>query len=147
MGMAGIGRDSMKYIESDERGRMSVPALRAAIESDIADGAKPLFINATAGTTVCGAFDPIEAIADLADEFGIWLHVDGAWGGTVMLNEQRKHFMKGVERAKSITWDAHKLMGVPLICSMVLIHRKNALHEHFDEAATYLFQGSQDDLF
>jgi len=103
-------------------------------------------INATAGTTVQGAFDPIDAIADVARELGVWLHVDGAWGGSVLLCERLRRLVRGIHRADSVTWDAHKLLGVPLTSSVLLTRRHGLCRKHFDESASYLYQEDDDDL-
>lgn len=145
-GMAGIGRCNVRFVPTDEHARMDVDALRSMIAEDKAAGCVPVMINATAGTTVQGAFDPIDAIADIAQEFGIWLHVDAAWGGAVLLCESKRHFMAGAERADSVTWDAHKLMGAPLTSAVLLTREVGVCKRHFDEAASYLYQEDDDDL-
>jgi glutamate/tyrosine decarboxylase-like PLP-dependent enzyme len=74
----------------------------------------PLLVNATCGTTVLAALDPFDEIADVCEKYGIWLHIDAALGGTVLLSEMKKHMKKGIERADSLTWDPHKHLTVPL---------------------------------
>lgn len=145
-GMVGLGRENVRFVPVDERGRMDPRALRRMILEDRAAGASPVMINATSGTTVQGAFDPIPEIADVAREFEIWLHVDAAWGGAVLLSEARRSLMSGSERADSITWDAHKLMGAPLTSSVLLTREVGMCKKHFDEAASYLYQEDDDDL-
>jgi len=140
-GMLGIGRDNVVDIGVDDEGRLDPRALAAAIAADRAEGFVPVMINATAGTTVQGAFDPIDAVADIAEAEGVWLHVDGAWGGSFLLSEQTRHRLAGLERADSFTWDAHKMMGVPLTCSLLLVREPGLLTRHLCEQATYLLQG------
>lgn len=146
----GIGTDNMRRIASDDRFRMCPDALRKQINIDIADGKQPFLIGATAGTTVAGAFDPIDELADIAEEFGLWLHVDAAWGCPAFFSDDCKELTKGVERADSLTWDAHKFMSIPLICSAVLVREKGILESacsgggsaylfHEDENADYNF--------
>lgn len=146
----GIGTDNMRKVASNDRFEMCPKALREQITQDIAGGKQPFLIGATAGTTVAGAFDPIDALADLAAEFGLWLHVDAAWGGPVRFSDTHKDLMKGVERADSVTWDAHKFMAAPLICSAILLREKGILESacrgggsaylfHPDENADYNF--------
>jgi glutamate/tyrosine decarboxylase-like PLP-dependent enzyme len=115
-------------------------ALRKVLDRDIGSGAVPFMINATAGTTVLGAFDPIDAIADVAEEYGVWLHVDGALGGSALLSERHSWLLEGRERADSLTWDAHKMLGVPVLCSVILTKRPGMLEKHFTQDASYLFQ-------
>ena len=140
----GLGRQNLVKIQVDDRGRMCPQDLERAIESDLAAGFLPVMINATMGTTVLGAFDPIDSLADIAQRHGLWLHADGSFGGTVILHHELKEELKGIERADSITWDAHKLMGVPLTCSMILVREQGLLTDSLHEAATYLFQDDED---
>lgn len=146
LAMLGLGRRSLRKVATDERGRMRADALRDAIKRDIDEGAKPFCINATCGTTVLGAYDPLDEIADVAEEFGIWFHVDGAFGGSTALSAKHRDHLKGSERSDSFTWDAHKMMGVPLSCSVILTKDKGLLRKHFSESASYLFQSDEDEL-
>ncbi|MCA9705627.1 MAG: hypothetical protein KDK70_07260 [Myxococcales bacterium] len=110
------------------------------IDEDRAAGAVPVMINATACTTVRGAFDPLPALADVAERAGVWLHVDAAYGGSVLLSPRHRHRLEGCARADSLTWDAHKLLGVPLTCSALLTRRPGECTRCFEEPARYLFQ-------
>lgn len=144
--MAGIGRDNVRQIPCDDRGRMIPSQLRRAIEEDLDAGRRPCMINATAGTTVLGSFDPIREISAIATEFNVWLHVDGALGGSMILSDAHRHLVDGVECADSVTWDAHKLMTVPLVCSVILLRKPGMLVKHFNEDASYLFQSDDESL-
>ncbi len=144
--MLGIGLDNLVRVAVDERGRMDPQALRDAIAEDLAAGHEPMMVNATAGTTVLGAFDPIDAIADVCDDHDLWLHVDGAFGGSAILDPAQAHLLEGSERADSMAWDAHKLMGAPLSCSVVLLRERGLLAASLDENASYLFQADDDEL-
>ena len=95
---------------------------------------------ATEGTTVFGAFDPINALADVCAKYGLWLHVDSAWGGGVLMSRKHRHLMAGVERADSVTWNPHKLLGVPQQCSVILCRHQGLLKDVHRAEATYLFQ-------
>ena len=143
---AGIGRDNVRYIPADDQGRMRTDRLRAAIEDDRANGLRPIMVNATAGTTVMGAFDPIAEIADICTEFGIWCHVDGAYCGSVLLSDQLRHLIDGVERVDSFTLNAHKMLGTPLTCSIIVVKDKNHLYQSFSNEASYLYQTHFDDF-
>ncbi len=145
-GMVGVGRENVRFVPADERGGMRADALREMIVEDRGAGATPVMINATAGTTVQGAFDPIDAIADVGEELDVWVHVDGAWGGSVLLCERMRHLVDGIHRVDSVTWDAHKLLGVPLTSSVLLTKRRGVCRENFDESASYLYQEDDDDL-
>ena len=145
-GILGLGRENVRKIAVDDRGRMKPDAVREAIRADRDAGHAPLMINATAGTTVLGAYDPIRALADAAAETGVWLHVDGAWGGTALLSPEMRCLLAGCERADSFTWDAHKMMGVPLVASALLVREKGLLQDHLSEHASYLFQTEEEEL-
>ncbi len=145
-GILGLGRANVREIETDGRGRMRVGSLAAAVDRDLGHGHRPILINATAGTTVTGAFDPIAEIAEVAGARGIWLNVDGALGGSVVLSRRHRHLVAGAERADSYVWNAHKMMGVPLSCSALLLRRRGLLARHLDESANYLFQSEADEL-
>ena len=117
---AGIGRDNVRKIATDNKGCMDMTVLRAAIKADLASGFHPVLINCTAGTTVLGAFDDIRAASDIAKEFNIWLHVDGAYCGSVLFSAKYKHLIDGVELVDSFTLNAHKMLGTPLGCSLTV---------------------------
>lgn len=142
---AGVGRNNLRFIETDKKGRMLVSALREQIEADREAGHQPFFINATAGTTVMGAFDPLEELADLAEEQGLWLHVDGAYCGSVLFSERYRHLIKGAERADSFSVNAHKMLSTPLSCSIIVCKDKKHLYESFANDADYLYQTDGDD--
>ncbi len=136
----GIGLDHVIKVATDGKGRMVPQALEQAIAHSLAAGQTPFFIGATAGTTVLGAFDPFCEIADIAQQYQLWLHIDGAWGGAVLLSDRHRHLLAGSERADSFTWDAHKLMGLPLICSAILLKHPGILQQTVANADTdYLF--------
>ncbi|KAG2459237.1 DCE1 decarboxylase, partial [Polypterus senegalus] len=103
-------------------------------------GYVPLYVNATAGTTVYGAFDPINEIADICEKYNLWLHVDGAWGGGLLMSRKHRHKLNGIERANSVTWNPHKMMGVLLQCSAILVREKGILQGCNQMCAGYLFQ-------
>jgi glutamate/tyrosine decarboxylase-like PLP-dependent enzyme len=139
--LLGLGRGATRKIATDEQGRMRPDLLAAKLRADIDEGIRPVMINATAGTTVMGAFDPIDELADIAHEHGVWMHVDGAWGGALLLvPDARRRLFAGLERCDSLIWDAHKLMGVPLTCSILLLRSRGLLERHLGEDAEYLFQ-------
>lgn len=144
--VAGIGRDNVVAIDVDRDGRLDPAALAAAIAADRDAGLVPVMVNATAGTTVRGAFDPIDAMADVCAAHQVWLHVDGAFGGSLLLSPTSAGRLDGLARADSFTWDAHKLMGVPLVCSALMVRQRGLLSRHLGENASYLFQGDGDEL-
>lgn len=143
---AGIGRNNIRYIKADSKGRMLPNKLEEQILKDIKNGGIPTYVNATAGTTVLGAFDPIDKIADITEKYNIWLHVDGAYCGSVIFSEKYKHLVKGVARSNSFSYNAHKMLGTPLTCSIILVNDKKHLHDSFSNDADYLYQTDGDDF-
>jgi sulfinoalanine decarboxylase len=143
---AGVGRNNIRYIKADSKGRMIPEQLEEQILEDIQNGGIPTYVNATAGTTVLGAFDPIDKIASITEKYKIWLHVDGAYCGSVIFSEKYKHLVKGVERSNSFSYNAHKMLGTPLTCSIILVNDKKQLHDSFSNDADYLYQTDGDDF-
>lgn len=94
----GLGSDNVYLIKTDDRGRMDVNHLKDEIERALSEGAAPFMVSATAGTTVLGAFDPIDQLADVCKKYQLWLHVDAAWGGGALISSQHKNLMKGIHR-------------------------------------------------
>ncbi|XP_058414133.1 cysteine sulfinic acid decarboxylase isoform X3 [Diceros bicornis minor] len=97
----GLGTDSVRVVKADERGKMIPEDLERQISLAEAEGALPFLVTATSGTTVLGAFDPLEAIADVCQRHGLWLHVDAAWGGSVLLSQTHRHLLDGIQRTCS----------------------------------------------
>nr|XP_046209618.1 cysteine sulfinic acid decarboxylase-like [Oncorhynchus gorbuscha]XP_046209619.1 cysteine sulfinic acid decarboxylase-like [Oncorhynchus gorbuscha] len=137
----GIGTENVFKVKVDDGGCMIPEDLGETIELAKSQGAVPFFVHATSGTTVQGAFDPLEPIADICDRQGLWMHVDAAWGGSVLFSKEHKHLMRGVERADSVTWNPHKMMLTGLQCSAILLKDTTHLLKHCHSAdAKYLFQ-------
>jgi sulfinoalanine decarboxylase len=143
---AGIGRNNIRYIQADSKGRILSTALEKQIKIDINNGFIPTYVNATAGTTVLGAFDPIDKIADITEKYGIWLHVDGAYCGSVIFSDKYKHLVNGIERSNSFSYNAHKMLGTPMTCSIILVNDKKQLHDSFSNEADYLYQTDGDNF-
>jgi sulfinoalanine decarboxylase len=143
---AGIGKNNIRYIPADAKGQMIPAKLEEQILADIANGLVPCYVNATAGTTVLGSFDPIDKIADITEKHGIWLHVDGAYCGGVIFSDTYKHLVNGLERSNSFSYNAHKMLGTPLTCSIILVKDKKHLYDSFSNEADYLYQTDGDDF-
>ncbi|KAK9753802.1 Ion transport protein [Popillia japonica] len=136
----GLGTNNVYLIKTDERGRVIVQHLKEEIERTLSEGALPFLVTATAGTTVLGAVDPIEEIADICEKYKIWMHVDAAWGGGVLMSEKYRHILKGIHRADSVIWNPHKLLTVPQQCSTLLLRHEGLLTAANSSNAAYLFQ-------
>ena len=143
--LLGLGRRALLEVPCDARGRMKVDALRMRVAEARERGWKPFFVNATAGTTVLGAFDDIEAIAAVAREEGMWLHVDGCYGGTTLFSERHRSLLSGSGWADSLSWNPHKLMGITQQCSVLLLNQPELLRQAFATQAPYLFQPDKND--
>jgi glutamate/tyrosine decarboxylase-like PLP-dependent enzyme len=111
----------------DERYRMDVAALEEMIARDKYDGLRPWLLVASAGTTDSGAIDPIEALADIADEHGLWLHVDAAYGGFFLLCDEGRQVLRGLHRSHSIVLDPHKGLFLPYGSGAVLVRNQHWL--------------------
>jgi glutamate/tyrosine decarboxylase-like PLP-dependent enzyme len=140
MALAGLGRDSLVKVPCDEGGRMRPDALEEAVRQARQRGDVPFFLNATTGTTVLGAFDPLPELAEVARRHGLWLHVDGCHGASVLFSERHRHLMKGVEAADSLVWNPHKMLGLTQQCSVLLVRHPGMLRQCFSTKAAYLFQ-------
>lgn len=136
----GLGSDNLILINVNHDGRMDVNHLKESISKAREEGATPFMVCATAGTTVLGAYDPVDAVADVCQDEDLWLHVDAAWGGGALLSPRYKHKLKGIHRADSVTWNPHKLLAAPQQCSVFLTRHVGLLKECNSASAAYLFQ-------
>lgn len=141
---AGMGSSAVVCVPVDDTGRMSIPALRSLIQESIAAGRTPLYVNATAGTTVMGMYDPVREARAICDEFGMWLHVDGSWGGSVALSRAHRHKLDGSELADSLTVNPQKMINVPMTCSFLLTNDLGRFHEANSLRAGYLFHDPEE---
>jgi aromatic-L-amino-acid/L-tryptophan decarboxylase len=134
----GLGSGAIRRIPIDERRRMRVDALRDALERDVAAGVVPVAVVATTGTTLTGAVDPVDAIADVCEAHGVWLHIDGAYGLPAAAAPTAAPLFRGVERADSATIDAHKWLGLQKSCSVVLLRETGPLQAAFGHRERYM---------
>ncbi len=139
----GLGMSRVVALPSDGF-RMSTEALVRELERCAMYGVRVMAVVATAGSTATGAFDDIETIGGLSAERGLWLHVDGAHGATALLSATQRHRLRGIERASSLSWDAHKLMLMPLPAGVLLVRDERLLQRAYAQSAPYLFQGDED---
>ncbi|MFH0784296.1 MAG: pyridoxal-dependent decarboxylase [Pseudomonadota bacterium] len=120
----GIGGDQLIKVPLDPLGAMLPGELERAIIRVVESGGLPFFVAATAGTTVRGGYDSLEALLPLRDTYGFWLHVDGAWGGSAVLSPRlRRQYLPGLAQADSFSWDFHKMLGATLMCNILLVNR------------------------
>ena len=138
----GIGGRNVRAIPIDANRRMDATACAEAIDQDKRNGVTPVAVVATAGTTLTGAVDDIDGLADVCGD-EIWLHVDGAYGLPAASTERAGILFKGLERAGSATVDAHKWMYVPKACSVLLMHDVEPLEHAFSHFEGYMPHGEQ----
>ena len=139
--MLGIGAANMRLVATDETFRIRPEALAAMIAEDKGAGALPCAVVANAGATNTGAIDPMAALADLADEHGMWLHVDGAYGAIGRLDPAEAPRFDGMERADSLTIDPHKWFQTPVDCGALLLRDRELQRRAFSLVPAYLESG------
>ncbi len=142
----GIGTDHLVKIPVNSQGEMDIALLEKGLIKAVDNSLLPFFVAGTSGTTVRGAYDPIQDLLRLKEKFNFWLHIDGAWGGAVMVSDTlRKMYMAGIEHVDSFTWDFHKMLGTSLMCNIFMInnrpHTLGNLCSGGDES--YIFHGSE----
>lgn len=136
----GFGEANVVAVTVDARGRMRPDALEQAVAAARARGARPFFVCATAGTTFRGAVDPLEAIAAVCRREDLWMHVDACLAAPALLSPARRALVDGAALADSFVWDAHKLLGVPLTCSALVMRHAGLLEAACaPEGADYLY--------
>jgi len=136
--IAGRGRAPKRLIATDDRCRMDAAALDAAITRDLADGIRPWMVVASAGTIDTGSVDPLAEIADICARHGVWLHIDGAYGGLFALCDEGKAKLAGIERADSVALDPHKTLFLPYGTGAVLVRDGQLLQSAFTATAAYI---------
>ena len=134
----GIGASNLRNIDTDGEFRMRPKALRKSIENDLTAGLRPACVVAACGSTNVGAIDPINDIADVCEEYDLWLHVDGAYGGIVGLDPTYTEMTRALNRANSLTLDPHKWLQVPLDCGALLVRDRHLNHENYSLVPDYL---------
>ena len=135
----GLGRESLRKIETDDRFHVRLDRLRAALDQDVAAGRRPCCVIGVAGTTSTGVIDPLPELADLARAYDCWFHVDAAYGGALAFSDLHKSKLSGIATANSITFDPHKWMFVPFSCGAILVRDGGqVLRDSFDMSPEYL---------
>lgn len=140
--LAGFGRDNIRHVATDAAYALRPDALRAAIAADLKAGLKPCAIVATVGTTATTAIDPVAEIASIAQEFGLWLHVDAAMAGSAMILPECRPLWDGIEGADSLVTNAHKWLGVSFDCSLYYIRDAEHLIRVMSTNPSYLQSGA-----
>ena len=142
--ICGMGASAVWGVPADEHGRMRPDALREMCIKAKAEGKTPFYVNATAGTTVRGAFEPLEEISAVCKEQGLWMHVDASFGGPVIFSKKHNWKLKGTHLADSLTINPHKMMNVPSTCSFLLGPDMRIFNKANSTVAGYLFHSHAD---
>ena len=143
----GIGRSALRLVPTDGAGRMSAGALLDAVAADRAAGRVPVMVVATAGTTGAGMVDPLPDCAAIARRFGLWFHVDAAWGGALVASDRLRPLLDGIERADSVTVDAHKWLAATVGCGMFITAHAPMLPRVFQVATTFMPSAEERDPY
>jgi len=143
--MMNLGRNCVRRVPSKNDFTMDVDALRRTLEADLAEGHHPFCVVAQAGSINVGVVDPMEAIADLCEEYGLWMHVDGACGAVGAMLPEKNHLFRGMERADSITLDPHKWLYIPYECGCILVKDAEKQRRAFSMNAPYLRSSTTDE--
>jgi glutamate/tyrosine decarboxylase-like PLP-dependent enzyme len=136
--LLGLGSAQLRIVPGDDALCMRPDALDAMLAADIAAGALPVAVIASAGTVNTGAIDPLGAIADVCAKHGVWMHVDGGYGAPAVLTSEFRAQLSSLGRADSVGIDAHKWMYVPVDAGMVLIRDGNHMRDTFSLVPPYL---------
>jgi L-2,4-diaminobutyrate decarboxylase len=138
-GILGIGQQVIYPLAVDPRGAVIPEQLAVTFAQARHDGKRPIAVVANACQTATGIYDPLDEIGDFCNAHHVWLHVDGAHGASALLSGKYRHLLKGVEKADSLTWDAHKMLRTPTVCAAVLLRDHRPLETAFQQEASYLF--------
>ncbi len=134
----GLGSGNVRALPIDGNRRLVPEAVRGAIRADRAAGRVPVAVVATAGTTLTGAVDPIDDVADVCAEAGVWLHIDGAYGLPAATTPSAGHLFVGLDRVDSVTLDAHKWLYLPKACGVLLVRHRDDLFQAFSHEEAYI---------
>ncbi len=141
-GILGLGARQVFKTPSDSKRHIDSVQLDHLIQKLLSEGRQIIAVSSCACATPTGAFDDLNSLADVCEKHGVWLHVDAAHGGGLLMSGQHRDKLAGIERADSIVWDAHKMMFVPALCAAVLYKNRSHRFETFQQNAPYLFDPS-----
>jgi L-2,4-diaminobutyrate decarboxylase len=143
-GIMGIGEDQIIRLPINQKKQICLEEVRPTLAAAEKRGLNVFCIVGSAGTTTLGAFDPIDELAAIANEKNIWLHIDGAHGGSLLVSDKFRHKLQGIEKADSFSWDAHKMMFVPAMCTLLFYKNKEKSYGAFRQNASYVFEKKPD---
>ncbi len=138
VGLLGLGRKALRRVAVNNRVQLAPEALVRAIENDRAAGMRPFCVVATAGTTNSGAVDDIPELADICERYGLWLHLDGAYGASAIFSDKHRELVRGIERTDSVTMDPHKWLAMPFAAGVILTRHPETLRTAFEVSTPYM---------
>ncbi|GCE07131.1 pyridoxal phosphate-dependent decarboxylase family protein [Dictyobacter aurantiacus] len=141
----GIGQEGVCKVATDDELRMDAAQLEQAILRDLEEGWRPCAVVATVGTTSTGSIDPVAQIADICEKYGLWLHVDAAYGGSAAVDPQMRRVLDGCERADSLVVNPHKWLFTPMDCSVLYTRKPEILKAAFSLVPEYLRSAQNQD--
>jgi len=144
--IAGFGQNAICYAPVTDLEVLRPEELEQAFFAARDKGQKVFMVSANACTTATGLYDPIDEVAEFCEAHDLWLHVDGAHGGSALLSDKERHLMKGISRADSLTWDAHKMMRTSALCAAILFKDQKSMAGTFHQDASYIFYGGDDEI-
>lgn len=143
--ICGLGSEAAWSVAVDAQGRMIPAELEKEVKRAKAEGFVPFFVNATAGSTVLGSYDPFHDIAEICKRENLWCHVDASWGGAVVFSAAQRYKMDGCGLADSITYNPHKMLNIPVTCSFLLAKDTRQFWKSNTLPANYLFHSKDDE--
>ncbi len=145
VGIIGIGEDQIIRLPLNKKKQIDVDKVPSVLDAAAQDGLDLFCMVASAGTTSTGAFDPLDALADIAASRNIWLHVDGAHGASLLVSDKLRLKLAGINKADSFSWDAHKTMFVPAVCTLLFYKNKEKSYGAFRQEASYVFEKKEEE--
>lgn len=139
----GLGEKGVVPIPTDENFCMDVNALKQKYKEIVEKGDKVIAVVSGSCVTATGSYDPLDLIADFCEENNLWLHVDGAHGASALLSDKYKGLLKGIDRADSVVWDAHKMLLMPSLITAVIFKNSKNSYQAFSQEASYIFEKGQ----
>ena len=144
--ITGLGYEAVRNIKTDNDFKLDMDELKRKFNEDKKRGLSPFMVVGTAGTTSAGVIDPLPQIAQFCDDHNLWYHVDAAYGGAAIMSDRLKHFLTGIDKADTITCDAHKWFSVSMSAGMFFCRHKNLVAETFHAGAAYLPQSDKETI-
>jgi L-2,4-diaminobutyrate decarboxylase len=142
-GILGIGSRAVYELEVDGEGKVIPGRMAATYKRLQDDGKRAVALVANACSTAVGIYDPLDEMANFCRERGLWLHIDGAHGASALLSDRHRQLLRGVDKADSLVWDAHKMMRTPTVCAAVLVRDQRTLDAAFEQEASYIFHAKE----